>query len=132
MLSNFEEITRELNPEEERKLPLVESIVKVATHEKPVTNAAIRAELDRYDIKLGEPRIRKMIHKIRVTGRVKNLVATSAGYYVSEDREELKKYIESLGQRMRSIGEIRLALTTQLAELDQEYGFDFGGVENVN
>jgi hypothetical protein len=60
-------------------------------------------------IKLTEPRLRKIVNYIR-TNSLLPLIATSSGYYVSNDRMEIINQIESLEQRANSIARCALGL----------------------
>lgn len=54
-------------------------------------------------VKVNDARVRKIINHIRMNGLVKNLVASSKGYYVENNIHNLKQYIISLEQRAQSI-----------------------------
>ena len=117
MIINFEEITFELTDiEVETTLPKVVEILSSATNlQRAITNEKIIFLLKQQDIKCSSPRIRKIIHEIRIHHLVPHLIATSKGYYITSDIEEVRKYIVSLQQRIRSITEIITALETELS-----------------
>ena len=106
MITNFEKITAELN---DKELAIVPSIMKgflQYTKENPIKAPVI---VSRYNsnvlkggIKLTEPRLRKIVNHIRSLGLLP-LIATSSGYYVSYDKEEIKLQILSLKERANSI-----------------------------
>lgn len=108
MITNFEEITKELNQHEHDVI--VPILIKVLRQrvgkDRAITNRTIVSELKKMNIKTSSPRIRKMIHFIRITGTVTRLIATSKGYFVPRTKAQLEKYIESLHQRVNSINEI--------------------------
>lgn len=62
---------------------------------------------------VSEPRVRKIINNIRIMGLVPRLVASSRGYYVTQDPDELDRYIESLAGREEAIRAVRLAMQAQ-------------------
>ena len=62
----------------------------------------------------GSARIRKLINHIRVNGLVECLMATSNGYYITEDPWEMKRYIESLQGREDAICAVKEAMREQL------------------
>ena len=64
-------------------------------------------------VRTSGPRIRHIIHVLRVSDTIPFLVATSYGYYISNKEEEIKKYIGSIDDRLRSIYQIRRALKRQ-------------------
>lgn len=108
MITDYEKITEGLSKEEiETILPKVIELVK---WRKGNTNAVTNKKLVNLLTAMGhdvtEPRIRKMINQIRLKGLVKNLLASSKGYYVSNDSEEIKKYVASLRERAAAINAI--------------------------
>jgi len=115
MLKLFEEITKELTDYEKQVvMPLITQGLELKIGKKmAVTNSHIVTKLREQGIKTSGPRIRKMIHHIRVNDIIPRLIATSSGYYISEDIEELDNYIQSLKQRLHSIREIKESLKEQ-------------------
>lgn len=107
MILNFEEITEELNPDEKALLePLVKGL-EGKTKDKPIKAPQIIKAMDAYSKKhgltyLSEPRLRKLIGYIRVNG-ILPVIATSKGYYVSYDKQDILDQITSLTQRANSI-----------------------------
>lgn len=105
---NFEEITKELDDEEKKLVPILISGFKTHKKENPIKEPsiinAINRQQEKYLLrkKLTSARFRKLCNFIRVTGLL-HLIATSEGYYVSYDQIDLKKQIISLEQRARSI-----------------------------
>lgn len=110
MITNFEEITRELTIEEKC---LIYILVKgFSTHKKdnpikaPDIIEAINGKKENYKLtnKLTQPRLRKMINLIRSKG-ILPLIGTSQGYYVSYEPEEIEKQIQSLRERANAINQ---------------------------
>jgi hypothetical protein len=112
---NFEEYTSELNEMELKCAYIIaERISRRVGVLRAVKNSAIaKYFLDQHKIRLGGARIRKIINYIRTKGFVPNLIATSKGYYVSTDPEEVRKYIYSLRQRSNAIARIADAMEAQ-------------------
>lgn len=105
MITNFEDFTHDLTEYEKRiLLPImVRSLkAKIGLH-SAITNKKIVATLTLQGLKINEARVRKIINYIRIRGIVTNLIATSKGYYVSANQQEIDKYVESLRQRARAI-----------------------------
>lgn len=107
MLPGFENITADLT---EYELGLVPVFVKGFSckigAENAVTSSQILERLgSRY--KLSGARVRKIVNHIRNKGLVPGLVASSSGYYVTNDPEELKRYIDSLDGRESEIRRIK-------------------------
>jgi hypothetical protein len=107
MIIGFDKETHELTEKELKLLPTVVSgLQKKIGKENAVTNKQMVDGLKKYGIKTSGPRIRKIIHHIRITGTIERLMATSNGYYISNDINELDDYIKSLVQRSESIAKI--------------------------
>lgn len=115
MLTNFEDITQELSEDELSIVPVLILGFQNRTKENPIkapnvvikVNEYLRA--NNYKIKLTEPRLRKIVNHIR-TNALLPLIATSNGYYVSNDRQEILNQIESLEQKANSIARCALGL----------------------
>jgi hypothetical protein len=104
MINGFENETGDLN---EFELGLVPGFVKGFNTKQGKNNAITSKEIIRkysdHGIKLTGARIRKIVNHIRTNGLVKNLIASSAGYYISNDPDELEAYKQSLIQRANAI-----------------------------
>ena len=119
MLTNFESITKDITPKERTEiLPCVVSILKNSQgKENAVKNWQIIEMLGAFgNIKTNPVKIRKLIHVIHVEGLVKRLIATSHGYFITNDIEEYKKYIESREQRERNMHSATKACRQCLSE----------------
>lgn len=119
MILGFEEETFELTDYETNVLtPVFVEILENRKGKKhSITSTRIIEIFKARDIKIDQARIRKIIHHIRVKALVKNLMATSKGYYIAENEAEMRIYIESLRQREDSIREIRKSLLNQIQYL---------------
>ena len=103
MITNFESITTELT--EQEKLILQQIIKGFSSHNKdnPIKEPDIvRLFNERSPVKINGVRLRKIVNYIRSNGLLP-LIATSRGYYVSYDKNEIELQIKSLMQRARSI-----------------------------
>jgi len=101
MITNFEQITKDLTPQEKS---LINKLIKgFYNHGKgnPIKEPEIRSRLAEKGIKLTGARMRKLCNLIRVAGVP--LIATSKGYYVSKDPTEIRKQIKSLEERAAAI-----------------------------
>jgi len=128
MIRNFEEYTHEMTPDEQNHIVpfLVHMLTLAINKEKAITNKKmVNAFNTHYKrlyyqgqgeklLKTSGPRIRKLIHIIRVSDTIPMLVASSKGYYISDDKDEIETYIGSIEDRIRSIYQIRRALKRQL------------------
>lgn len=106
MITNFEKITVELNTKELAILPAVLKAFKQYTKNNPIKAPEIvkryNANVVKGSIRLTEPRLRKIVNHIRSFGLLP-LIATSNGYYVCYEKEEIKLQITSLQERANSI-----------------------------
>ncbi len=108
MITNFENITEGLSYEEMTIiLPKVIELVKWRRgKENAVSNRKLVNLLTAMGHNVSESRIRKMINQIRLNGLVRNLLASSKGYYVTNDPNEIKNYVQSLRERASAINAI--------------------------
>jgi hypothetical protein len=108
MITNFENITEGLTHEENTiVLPKVIELLKWRKgKENAVTNRKLVNLLTAMGHDVCEPRIRKIINQIRLKGLVRNLLATSKGYYVTNDEKEIRNYVMSLHERASAINAI--------------------------
>ena len=115
MLTNFENYTSELSPEERKVVPiLVNGLKKLIGKNNAWSNKRISHTIaERYNIKLSSPRLRKIIQYIRVKDLVPCLIATSSGYYVAATQQEVQDYIKSLEERINSISLTKLSIERQ-------------------
>lgn len=119
MLIEFEDITENINPKgiDCQLIDKVEHLIRTSKM-SPISNKMLRQFLDQYyQIKVGAPKIRAVIHYLRVSGRIKLLLSNSHGYYIATSSHAANVYIESLRQRQRSINAVIEALRRQTAEL---------------
>lgn len=105
MLQGFEQITHELTQyEESTLLPIiVAGLREKAGKKKAVTSTYICQSMKDAGYKITPPRLRKLIHEIRVRKLIPNLISTSKGYYISSNYDEIEKYKTSLRERANSI-----------------------------
>jgi hypothetical protein len=115
MLKGFEKETADLTADEMKIIPMLVTTLKYTVGAKAaITNKNLRSWLasctdeKQKPIIVSDSRIRKMINYIRMHDLVPGLIATSKGYYVSENPKEIKDYIESLKGREDSIRGIRI------------------------
>ncbi len=105
MITNFEEITHELNAEELHLAELLIKSFKARTKVNPVTDKEIVEGVNRtYNLKtkFNDARLRKIVNYYR-THSIIPLLSCKYGYYVSYDKDEIRSNITSLTQRATSI-----------------------------
>jgi hypothetical protein len=127
MVKGFPNETRPLN---EQELRMADWLADILRGRVGATNAATGRQLvEALFATTGEAvndgaRLRAIVHYIRSNRKVKHLIATSRGYYVSSDPDEIARYIESLMERARSI-----LVIAHLMKSD--FYRDFGGQKNL-
>jgi hypothetical protein len=100
MITNFEEITKELTETEMQVLEPLKDVLSKTNNKNPYLTETILWHLSEY--KITGVRLRKLVNYIRVN-RLLPLIATSKGYYLSWDNEDIKKEVKSLRERANSI-----------------------------
>ena len=116
MINNFPEQTKPLTDYElNTLLPLIiEGLRHKQGEQKAITNVSMCKALQGSRYRINPPRMRAIIHHIRVNDILPFLVSTSKGYYIADSRPEIMTYIESLEQRISSISVVKNALKRQL------------------
>lgn len=108
MLKNFEKITIELTPIE---LEYVEFLGQWFMQNKGKENTVKNGDIAKliktaFDKKIVESRVRKVVQFLRTNG-FPGLIATSNGYFYTNDITEIEAWITSLKQREAAIRQIR-------------------------
>jgi len=107
VISNFEDITEDLTKDELKLIDPLISGLESRTSKNPVKAPTIVRGMNSYAkehglTKISEVRLRKLVNHIR-SNSIAPIIATSKGYFLPTDREEIRSQIESLEQRARSI-----------------------------
>lgn len=135
MVTGFEDITNELTPFEQkeivpiivkswkRKDPCLKEIVKMKEMVRKTNEFCKKENIRSYRVLKGGsiktstkhyiitgPRMRKVIHYIRVKGLIIDLIATSNGYFRTNDSNEIANFIKSCRQRANSFNEVARAM----------------------
>ena len=99
---------------------IVKCLSKHIGKEQAITNSRMcEALTDKgYDIK--DTRMRKIIHHIRDNWLIGCLIASSRGYHVTKDRQEMQDYIDTLRRRVAAIEVIIQAMLEQLEAMPEE------------
>ncbi len=102
MITNFEEITAEFTADEKKLIPVL--IKGFNSHSKadPVKAPVIISKLKAAGYKISQPRLRKIVNFLRAASIIP-VIATSNGYFVSNDPQEISKQIQSLHERADAI-----------------------------
>ena len=81
---------------------------------KAITNKQICQAMVKAGYEISDASLRKIINHIRISGMVKCVIATSAGYYIAQTKEEMKTYLDSLVGREQAIAAVRESLEQQM------------------
>ena len=118
---NFEEYTHDLSDYELSLVPrFVKSFQTKIGKEHAVTAKIIEERMLLVGQRVSGPRIRKIVNYIRNMGLVEGLVATSSGYYITKDHQEISDYIESLEGREGAIRVVREGMEAYLRRLKNQ------------
>jgi hypothetical protein len=124
-LTHFEKATilpmiieswRRKDPDKEEKILMKDMIKSVNTfcfnnniyNYRLLKNGEKRPHKKTYHIT--GPRMRKVIHDIRTSGAIKNLIATSDGYFRSNDPKKIADFIKSCIERSNSFMDVANAM----------------------
>lgn len=115
MITNFDSHTQELNDYEEKTLQpiIIRGLSTKLGKASAITNKKICEILTQKGYEITDTRLRKIIHNIRAKDLVPLLIATSKGYYVSNDEQEIRDYVQSLSERINSITFIKKSIQRQ-------------------
>lgn len=119
MVENFEEITEPLTDDDLRFLPVLRRGLEKHGPNDPIKGAAIVKAMNAQKLKFNfqaqfsEARLRKLVNHLRVNGLLP-VIATSLGYYVSDDPKILRSQIRSLRDRAKGINAAADGLETML------------------
>lgn len=123
MIPSFEEQTHELTKYElEVLLPLmVVGLKSKIGQNRVITNPEICKALKSQGYEVSEPRIRKLIFFIRQNNLVPKLIASSKGYWVATNQNEVRTWIASLQSRINALQETYEYAKRVDKQFDNEY-----------
>lgn len=115
MIKGFSNETSPLNDYELRVLlPVILAGLKDKQGKRnAVTNGYIIGRLKQQGYRIEAARLRKVINHIRTKDLIPGLIATSEGYFLAENEQELMDYEDSLRGREEAIKAVRLAIARQ-------------------
>lgn len=119
MLPGFEDITFSLTESEMQwAVQIANGLSKRIGPENAITSdEIIKSYLEKRSVKLTGPRIRKIVNYIRMHDMVPCLVASSKGYYVTNDPKDLQRYAASLTGRAQAIQALILNVERDIKKL---------------
>lgn len=105
MITGFENITYELTELEKQLVPVIIKGMHVYQDKNNAVKGSVicsSLKISRPNLPCTEARLRKIVNYIRTNG-LAPIMATSKGYYLSNDKKEIETQIESLTQRANGI-----------------------------
>lgn len=118
MIIRFEDFTTDLiNADHEVTQWIATRLTLRIGKDKAITNEKMCKSCKDHGYKITGPKMRKVLHFLRVNGIVKRLVSNSNGYYVADSITDIVEYILSLKQRISSITEVRDAMIGDAEEM---------------
>lgn len=115
MITNFEEITAPLTTDEKAIIKLLMSLFNKTKKDNPVKSYKLVDDINSLKHFIGIKNeisgvtIRKLVNLIRRNGLFP-VIATSKGYYVSYEKEEVAKAVKSLQERAQAIEQASFGL----------------------
>ena len=126
MLKGFEEQTNELSDYEKKVIVpiLIRGFQNKVGKDRCITNKEICNTLNtemNLQVKLNEPRIRKCIYYCRSNNLIPRLIATSKGYWIATDKQELIDWANTIQGRINAIQETLSYANKQVLEWDKPF-----------
>ena len=116
MVKGFEIITQPLTEyETDTLLPIfINCLSRHIGKETSISSRQIVRKMKSHNYRCTDVNVRRVVNHIRINSLVPNLLATSNGYYVSDDIDEVHQYIESLRQREAAIRSVRKSMEARV------------------
>ena len=108
MIKTFEKYTKPLSEKELRIADEWAKHLLKRTKAHPIKANKIVSAYKMRGIKISGPRVRKIMNYIRTHNLIKSgvLVASSRGYYVTNDAQDIENWLESLRSRRAALDEL--------------------------
>lgn len=123
MVTNFEEITKELSQEDYQLLQQLIRCFEAHDKNNPIKAPKIVLGINNANPflkrKFTEVKLRKLVNFIRSKGMI-GLIATSDGYYSTKDIAEIKLQIKSLEERASAILNSSIGLEYLIQRLEKQ------------
>jgi len=116
MIRGFEEYTHDLTSEELEKAIHIADYLKDVKKEQAVSGRKLTSIFGLTH----DSRARKIINYLRTEGHVKGLVANNAGYYMTDDVEDLVRYRESLLARAAAILKVAKEVSRNIIDISKK------------
>lgn len=122
MLEGFNDITQELSQyEKEVLLPkIVAGLSTKKGKHMAITNKKICEAMKNRGFEIADTRLRKLVEYIREHQIIPGLLASSKGYWISTDPEEVRNYLKSIYGRKSALQMIEQRMTSYLLTLERK------------
>lgn len=127
MIPTFEEQTAPLTDYELNVLlPLmIQGFKKKIGVDNCVTNPEICKALKAKGFKISEPRVRKLVFYIRFNNLVPKLIASSKGYWIATNKEEIESWLSSVNAKIDALEETKRYAQNMLFHWDEKKPNDY-------
>lgn len=129
MLTGFSIETKPLTDVEKQVLPhIVKGLSTMQGSANAISNKEIIDKIAaKYNVKLTDARVRKIINHIRMHDMVPGLIANGCGYYVTSNITELTQYYKSLEGREMAIHAIKMKVKEHIISIEkrQQQSFNY-------
>lgn len=125
MITNFDEFTYKITPHEKKAAKVIENFLRknpLFYKSQDLISLFYWSEANGINPKLNGARIRAVINYLRRT-TAPNIIATSKGYKITNNIEELHAYHDSLEERIDSIKVISEQTLLYIKKLKETDGF---------
>jgi exonuclease I len=122
MIPTFEEHTAPLTDYELKVLLpiMIQGFKTKIGIKKCVTNPEICKALKAKGYKISEPRVRKLVFHIRYHNLVPKLIASSKGYWIATNKEEVENWLSSVNAKIDALEETKRYAENMLFNWDDE------------
>jgi hypothetical protein len=132
MLKGFENETSQLSDYERSILPaFVKGFSTKMGKDNAIKNKEICAAMKSLGYDVNDARIRKIVNHIRANHLCPVLLASSKGYWVSKDVNEVSDWLESMDGRIMAMTATRNAVLEELKVLKKRGGVQPQGIQTV-
>jgi len=122
MIPTFEEHTAPLTEYELNVLlpVMIQGFKTKIGKDKCVTNPQICKALKGKGYKITEPRVRKLVFYIRFNNLVPKLIASSKGYWIATNKEEVENWLSSVNAKIDALEETKKYAENMLFDWEED------------
>jgi hypothetical protein len=122
MIPTFEEHTAPLTEYELNVLlpVMIQGFKTKIGKDKCVTNPEICKALKGKGYKITEPRVRKLVFYIRFNNLIPKLIASSKGYWIATNKEEVENWLSSVNAKIDALEETKKYAENMLFDWEED------------